>query len=249
MSYTMLPLTLVDTERIKVLEYTLTGSPQQLEAYLDRHPDEVDRKDSKHGNCPLHIACYRGNTLKADVLIRKHADLDFRDIFGNAALHYAINQGVKEAVHMLLKAGANVDLANHRGTTPLHAAAALNNVAVVRLLVKYSADPSLYDLNHKRAMDLSTNAIIIETIEKAMEYHRMGMKAPPNENLNWMGFGIGMGIGMGLAIVKQRMDYLEECRLAEIKRKEEEAVARRLAEAEAKARRGRAFQRRLLEHK
>ncbi len=245
----MLPLTLVDTDRIRVLEYTLTGSPQQLEAYLDRHPDEMDAKDSKHGNVPLHVAAYRGNTLKVDVLIRKHADIDFKDIFGNAPLHYAVNQNVKEAVHMLLKAGATVDLANHRGTTALHAAAAMNNVAIVRLLIKYSADPSLYDLNHKRAIDLSSNAIIVESLEKAMEYHRQGIKAPPNENLNWMGFGIGMGIGMGLAIVKQRMDHLEDCRLAEIKRLEEEAIARRLAEAEAKARRGKAFQRRLLVHK
>lgn len=245
----MLPLTLVDADTVRVLEYTLTGSHGQLEAYLDRHPDEIDRKDSKHGNSPLHIAAYRGNTLKVDVLIRKSADLDLRDIFGNAALHYAINQGLKEVVHMLLKAGADVDMANHRGTTPLHAAAAMNNVPICRLLIKYSANPVLLDLNHKRAMDLTSNAIIIECIEKAIEYHKQGLKAPPNENLNWMGFGLGLGVGMGLAIVKQRMDFLEECRLAEIKRKEDEVIARRLAAAEEKARRGKAFQRRLLDFK
>lgn len=74
----------------------------------------------------------------------------------------------------------------------------------------------------------------------------MGLKAPPNENINWMGFGIGLGIGMGIAIIQQRMNHLEECRLAEIKRQEEEARAKRLAEAEAKALRGQAFKRRLL---
>jgi len=245
----MLPLTLVDVDTVRVLEFTLTGSQGQLEAYLDRHPNEVDHKDSKHGNSPLHIASYRGNTLKVDVLIRKHADLDLRDIFGNGALHYAINQGLKEVVHMLLKAGADVDLANHRGTTPLHAAAALNHVPMCRLLIKYSANPVLLDLNHKRALDLTSNAIIIEAIEKAVEYHKQGLKAPPNENLNWMGFGLGLGVGMGLAIVKQRMDHLEECRLAEIKRKEDEAIAKRLAAAEEKARRGKAFQRKLLDFK
>ena len=245
----MLPLTLVDVERMKVLEYTLTGSKEQFDKYLDQHPNEVNLTDSKHGNCPLHIACYRGNIYKVDVLIRHHAFVDQKDIFGNAPLHYAINQAQKECAHILLKAGADVNLTNHRGTTPLHAAAALNNVPITRLLVKYSAIPDAYDLNHKRAMDYSTNAIIIETIEKAIEYRRQGLKAPPNENLNWMGFGIGMGIGMGLAIVKQRMDFLEECRLAEIKRKEEEAIAKRLAEAEAKAKRRKAFQRRLLDDK
>ncbi len=64
-----------------------------------------------------------------------------------------------------------------------------------------------------------------------------------------MGFGIGLGIGMGLAIVKQRMDHLEQCRLDEIKRLEEEAIAKRLADAEAKAARGKLFKRKLLEFK
>lgn len=243
------PLTLTDVNIIKVLEYTISGTTENLEQYLNKNPNDVNLKDSKHGNCALHIACYRGNSLKVDVLIRNHANLDLKDIFGNASLHYAIIQNNKEIVHLLLKAGANVDLANHRGTTPLHSAALLNNVAIVRLLVKYSANPILYDLNHKRAIDLSSNAIIIETIEKAIEYHRQGLKAPPNENLNWMGFGIGLGIGMGLSIVQQRLNYLEECRIKELKRLEEEAIKKRLADAEAKALRGKAFQRRLLEFK
>ena len=133
--------------------------------------------------------------------------------------------------------------------SPLHASALCNHVAIVRLLVKYSAIPNTFDLNHKRPKDLTGNAIIVETLDKATEYHRQGLKAPPNENLNWMGFGIGLGIGMGLQVVKQRMDFLEQCRLDEIKKKEEEAIARRLAEAEAKAARGKMFKRRMLEHK
>lgn len=73
-------LQLADVDKIKMLEYTLTGTTDQLAWFIESRPDDINLKDSKIGNCAMHIASFRGNVNKVELLIRKNADMNQQDI-------------------------------------------------------------------------------------------------------------------------------------------------------------------------
>jgi len=73
-------LQLTDVNKIKILEYTLTGSTDQLAWYIESKPDDVNLRDSKIGNCAMHIASFRGNVNKVELLIRKNGNMNQQDI-------------------------------------------------------------------------------------------------------------------------------------------------------------------------
>ncbi|KAF7542604.1 hypothetical protein G7Z17_g11432 [Cylindrodendrum hubeiense] len=64
----------------------------------------------------LHLACLRGNTAIAELLIENGTEVDSLDAESHTALHYAPNTHV---VRFLLQKGANVNAADDSGVTSL----------------------------------------------------------------------------------------------------------------------------------
>ena len=68
---------------------------------------------------PLHLACIRGHTTIARLLIDNGADPDCKDFDENTPLHYASEFGNFECIILLIKeANSNPYIKNKYGYTP-----------------------------------------------------------------------------------------------------------------------------------
>ncbi|ETI40650.1 hypothetical protein L914_13454 [Phytophthora nicotianae] len=97
-----------------------------------------------HQQTPLHIACRKGHSAVAELLLQHNAASNLPDEEGNTALHYASNI---ETVEVLLNSAfrTNANIPNRRGRTPLHIAAARGDVAVVAYLIRHGAEQDIVD--------------------------------------------------------------------------------------------------------
>lgn len=84
----------------------------------------------------LRSAASAGNADRVRELLKKGANVHWRDSNGRAALHFANSA---ECVHALLRAGAERDLAASDGSTPLHFAAKLGNGDALEALLSAGA--------------------------------------------------------------------------------------------------------------
>ena len=75
-----------------------------------------------------------------ELLARRGADLEARDVSGRTALHFACRKGDPRVVHSLLVLGANVYATTRNKMTSLHIAVEHARRHVVRLLVRYDAE-------------------------------------------------------------------------------------------------------------
>ncbi len=84
--------------------------------------------------------------------------MDERDAEGGwTLLHYASSHGRTEFVrHFLEHGGADPNQADAFGQTPLHAAAMANDLLSLQLLLDHSAEPVVYDQQHKSPLNLAT---------------------------------------------------------------------------------------------
>ena len=75
-----------------------------------------------------------------ELLARRGADLEARDLSGRTALHFACRKGDPRVVHSLLVLGANAYATTRNKMTCLHIAVEHARRPVVRLLVRYDAE-------------------------------------------------------------------------------------------------------------
>jgi len=88
---------------------------------------DVDMPDER-GLSPLMVACYKGNTAVAFMLLDHGASATMKDERGMTALHLAALSGHPDLARMLLDHGANVDAVEpSHDATALHLAASNAN--------------------------------------------------------------------------------------------------------------------------
>lgn len=102
---------------------------------------QVNAADSK-GRTPLLHAAIFGHIKTAELLIKKGASLEGKDMF--SPLHAAAGRGNLEIVLLLINNGANVNSRDDRGETPLHHASR-EHAESVELLIKKGADVNVPD--------------------------------------------------------------------------------------------------------
>jgi ankyrin repeat protein len=99
------------------------GEPAMIEALM-RRGASIDGPDPDNGLPFLSTAIFKNDIDTARLLIRKGADVNYKDALGFTPLHWAANVdfGDTAVLELLLKAGANPAARNGDGLTPLQLA-------------------------------------------------------------------------------------------------------------------------------
>jgi ankyrin repeat protein len=65
-----------------------------------------------NGNKPIHIAAQNGHSELVELLLRKKADINAKNLKGNTALHMSIGYDYYETSQILIRAGADQEMLN-----------------------------------------------------------------------------------------------------------------------------------------
>lgn len=116
---------------LSALRWIVTVDPFVVNARTDI--DELD-------NYPLiYNAIGNSNDAMVAFLIRRGANLDWRDWMGKTALYHAVEEGDASVAKIILEAGADPNIADSGGTRPLSVAARQRNAEMTALLKKHGA--------------------------------------------------------------------------------------------------------------
>ena len=96
---------------------------KDLQAWLTRNPDRIDRPYGAFCDTPLHLAARFGREDLAQLLIAAGANVEAPNELNQRPLHVAATYGRASIARLLLAGGAAVDARGPGGKTPLHAAA------------------------------------------------------------------------------------------------------------------------------
>jgi hypothetical protein len=77
--------------------------------------EAVDCVDSANGNRPIHIAAQNGHYELVELIIRKNADINAKNMKGNSALHMAIGYDYYSTAKLIIKAGGDLEMVNDMG--------------------------------------------------------------------------------------------------------------------------------------
>ena len=124
--------------------------------YLLNKGAKVDTRD-KLLRTPLHLACLKGNSTIAQILIRNSADPFERDNSGRTALHFACCSGIAasavELTVVLCHDGTDlIHMKDHTGRTPLHYAVfntCKGQVKIIEQLLRLGANINCLDVERQ----------------------------------------------------------------------------------------------------
>lgn len=142
------------------------GTVSDAAALLSNDPELLNSVNTS-GFSPLILACYRGNTAVAKLLIDRKADLNYVSEMGTA-LMAAVVKGDAELVQYLLEHKADPNIPGPDGTTALIYAVQFENPKLVQLLLEYNANKSRTDKAGKTAFEhavFSGNDAIINLLK------------------------------------------------------------------------------------
>jgi Ankyrin repeats (3 copies) len=114
----------------EIRAWMLNGSTRRpeeavnLQKWLARHPDRINKQYGFSCDAPLHLAARFGREDLAELLITAGADIEARNEDEERPLHAAAFNGRPTVVKVLLAHGADVQARAAFGKTALHAAAA-----------------------------------------------------------------------------------------------------------------------------
>lgn len=86
------------------------------------------------GDCPLHMACVRGELREVEALLNAGAGVNAPGEMGNTPLHNAAMGGYFPIVSSLLKAGASPEIRNEDGNTARDVAILMKQADVVAVI-------------------------------------------------------------------------------------------------------------------
>jgi ankyrin repeat protein len=109
---------------------------EEIDELLQFIPD-VNVRMNEIDRTPCHIAasCNQGTII--EILIKKGANPNAKDLHGNTPLHVACAYNSLSATTALLKCGANTQERNKEGKTPLDYARKKNYYDIVHLIEEY----------------------------------------------------------------------------------------------------------------
>jgi len=159
--------------------------------------NQVCRVDSA-GFSPLHSAASlrivddAGNMAVSmtHLLLSADADVDSLDPFDNTPLHWAARVGNSEVAQMLILKSCPLDLKNRMGETALHWAmrGGIIGMKTVRVLLENGARSSLFNEEHKQAIDIGTDGF--KSVDQNMAKARR-----PTSLVEKVGSGKPNGVG------------------------------------------------------
>jgi len=137
-----------------------SGDEEMLVFLLDKGAD-VNITDG-YGWTPLFHVGWSGGSFKRpqvlDLLVRRGADLNAKDLFGRTILHLYTESGNSDAVGLLVNLGADVNSQDSAGATPLLYAARAGRGELVRFLLEQGANPAAKDKNGDTPLTAASRA-------------------------------------------------------------------------------------------
>lgn len=98
-----------------------------------------------NGMPPLHVAMQKKQTLVAEELLTRGANVNIVDGGGQIALHWAATLTEVGITQTILAKGTNIDAQNNGGATPLYIAVHNNNNPITTLLISNGANHNIPD--------------------------------------------------------------------------------------------------------
>ncbi|CAM9615821.1 unnamed protein product, partial [Laminaria digitata] len=93
------------------------GDTARVEHVVGRGDLATLNEADRHGQTPLHLACYKGSRVMARLLVEGGASLEAVDVNGNGVVHAAVCDS-PAVLAILIDNGADVNVANNDGLTP-----------------------------------------------------------------------------------------------------------------------------------
>lgn len=113
------------------------GDIPAIQRILKEHPDSVKSTVGEFKSTALHVACRRGATEVATLLIDAGAEINLADSSGKTALHWACSgEHVATVRYLLSLAETSTTVVDLKKRLPLHLAIALGTKDIVDLLIK-----------------------------------------------------------------------------------------------------------------
>jgi len=131
-----------------IFDAVRAGDINAVDAFLQKDPALIKSVDvkSQYGGPPLYtavITSYTGDERTcrdmAAFLIKKGADVNYKDKNGETSLHLAAAYGKVMIAELFIEKGANVNAACTAGWTPLHQAAMKGKKEIAALLIRKGA--------------------------------------------------------------------------------------------------------------
>jgi ankyrin repeat protein len=141
---------------LDLFEATALGKREIAGKLIDDDPSSVAGR-SPDGFTPLHLACFFGQRLCAQLLVQKGAGVNAaaENPMKVMPIHSAAAGHHLDIVKLLLKQGADANAQQQGGFTALHAAAMNGDEPMVEALLKASANPRLPADDGKTAADMA----------------------------------------------------------------------------------------------
>lgn len=95
--------------------------------YMLQQPVAIDSVDPL-GHTSLMWACYQGDAISVDILIKSGASLTARDNTGLTPLHWAVVRGNRHCIKQVVEAGGDLHTKNDDGKTPHDLAVEIKSV-------------------------------------------------------------------------------------------------------------------------
>ena len=101
----------------------------------------------EEGRSALHVACNRGSSTVAVLLLKAGIDPDTKTIDGRTPIYEAIESQRLHLVQLLLKHGIDIEYAGPKGIPPLHAVVSkgVTNLPILKALIGSGADIHVRD--------------------------------------------------------------------------------------------------------
>eukprot|EP00752_Nemacystus_decipiens_P010873 g9666.t2 len=93
------------------------GDTAKVESVVERGDLAALNEADRHGQTPLHLACYKGSRVMTRLLVEGGADLEAVDVNGNGVVHAAVCDS-PAVLAILIDHGADVTVSNYDGLTP-----------------------------------------------------------------------------------------------------------------------------------
>lgn len=161
---------LTDDQSFNALHLAIHSSSAFLVAYLllTLQPLAIDSTDPE-GHTGLAWACYQGDAISVEVLLKAGADKNRKDRMGLTPLHWAVTKGNATCIRRLVEAGADLSLVDNEGKTPRDLALRLKSIAAYdRALIEAGLDPETGKKLDRPLDERNTNRAIFAVVVAAM---------------------------------------------------------------------------------
>ncbi|GEM10954.1 palmitoyltransferase SidR [Rhodotorula toruloides] len=161
---------LTDDQSFNALHLSIHSSSAFLVAYLllTMQPLAIDSTDPE-GHTGLAWACYQGDAISVEVLLKAGADKDRKDRMGLTPLHWAVTKGNATCIRRLVEAGADLSQRDNEGKTPRELAIRLKSIAAYdRALIEAGLDPTTGNKLDRPLDERNTNRAIFAVVVLAM---------------------------------------------------------------------------------